>query len=94
MYKKFFLTYAISEINCSIQCCLLSRRSKYKGISVPKVSSGDSDFETNWRNKLVVVTTRGRLVDAKLKDRINNERIFIYEQHFRRDQYFENELNY
>ena len=76
----------MSGINCSIQDCHVSRRSKYKGTGISKVPSGDSDFETNWRNKLVPVITRDRFVDANLKVWINNERISIYQQHFRTDQ--------
>ena len=92
--KEFFLIYAMSRKNCSIQSCHVSGRSKYKGVSIPKVPSGDLDFKTNWRDNLVSVITKDRFVNKNLRDRINNERIFIYQQYFRIDQCFKSELNY
>ena len=73
----------MSWINCSIQGCHVSRRSKHKCISVLK----NSDFEINWRNKFVVIVTTDRVVDANFEERINNKRIFICQQHFRTYQY-------
>ena len=50
---------------------------KYKDISIFKVPSGDSEFETNRRNKLVAVVTRDRVVDATLRKCINiNEYLY------------------
>ena len=92
--KEFFLIYAMSGKNCSIQSCYVSRRSKYKGVSISKVPSSDLDFKTNWRNNLASVITKDRFVDTNLRDGINNEQIFIYQQYFRIDQCFKNELNY
>ena len=84
----------MSRKNCSIQSCHVSGRSKYKGVSIPKVPSGDLDFKTNWRDNLVSVITKDRFVNKNLRDQINNERIFIYQQYFRIDQCFKSELNY
>ena len=50
-------------------------------------SSGVSDFETNWRNKLDAVASRDRAIDANFKERTNNKRVFICQQLFRIDQY-------
>ena len=74
-------------VNCSILGCLVSRRAKYKGLSIFKVPSGDSEFETTWRNKLIAIVTRNRVIDAKLKEQINNKNIYICQQHYRIDQY-------
>ena len=74
-------------VNCSILGCLVSRRAKYKGLSIFKVTSGDSEFETSWRNKLIAIVTRDRVIDAKLKEQINNKNIYICQQHYRIDQY-------
>ena len=62
--------------------CHVSRRSKYKGLSIFKVPSGDSEFETTWRNKLIAVVTRDRVIDSKLKEQINKNRIYICQQHY------------
>ena len=77
----------MSGVNCSIMGCHVSRRSKYKGLSIFKVPSGDSEFETTWRNKLIAVVTRDRVIDSKLKEQINKNRIYICQQHYRTDQY-------
>ena len=37
-YKNFFLIYATPGINCSVQSCNFSRRSKTKGISILKAN--------------------------------------------------------
>lgn len=76
-----------SGICCSIYGCHVSRRSKYKGISIFKVPSGASDFETNWRNKLVAVVTSSRVIDSSLREQIEKKRVYICQQHFRPDQY-------
>ena len=64
-------------VNYSIQGCLISSRSKYKGISIFEVPSDDSDFKISWKNKLVAVVTRDRAADPNLKERINTRRVFI-----------------
>ena len=51
--------------------------SRYKSISIFKAPSGDSEFETNWRNNLIEVVTRDRTVDDTLRERIKNKGIFI-----------------
>ena len=72
-------------LNSGLRCFTLVKiqRRKYTQSTI---------FKTNGRNNLVSVITKDRFVN--LRDRINNERIFTYQQYFRRDQYFENELNY
>lgn len=69
--------YAISGINCAIQGCHVSRRSKYKDIGIFKVQSDDSGFETNWRNKLVATVSRDRVVDATLRKHEVNEYLYV-----------------
>ena len=77
----------MSGVNYSIMGCHVSRRSKCKGLSIFKVPSGDSEFETTWRNKLIAVVTRDRVIDSKLKEQINKNRIYICQQHYITDQY-------
>ena len=79
--------FVIPGVNCSILGCHVSRRTKYEGLSIFKVPSGDSEFETTWRNKLIVIVTRDRVIDTKLKEQINNRNIYICQQHYRTDQY-------
>ena len=71
--------------NCSIFGCPVSRSSKYKGIGIYKVPSGDSDFEKTWREKLIAIIVRDRVVDATLKERIAKKKLFICQKHYRPD---------
>ena len=73
--------------NCSIYGCSVSRRSQYKGIPLFKVPSGEGEFETSWRQKLIAVITKDRVIDGPLKARINNKKLFICQRHFAEDQY-------
>ena len=74
--------------NCFILGCPVSRRSKYKGLSIFSVPSGNSEFETTWRNNLIsIVTSRDRVIDSKLREQVNNKHIYICQQHYRTDQY-------
>ena len=68
--------FVIPGVNCSILGCHVSRRTKHKGLSIFKVPSGDSEFETTLRNKLIVMVTRDRVIDTKLKEQINNRNIY------------------
>jgi hypothetical protein len=72
--------------NCSILGCPVSRRAKYKGIGIYKVPSGDGKFETSWREKLVAVIIRNRVVDSALKERIASRKLHICQRHYRPDQ--------
>ena len=63
--------------NCSIYGCTVSRRAKYKGIALFKVPSGNNDFDVKWRDQLVAVVTKDRVIDASLRERIKNKKLFI-----------------
>ena len=81
----------MSGVNCSIQGCHVSRRFKYRGVSI-KVYTLPShqviQFETAWRNKkLIDVVTKDRVIDSSLREQINKRTIRVCQQHFRPDQY-------
>ena len=73
--------------NCSIYVGSVSRRSHYKGISLFKVPSGEGKFEASWRQKLIAVITKDRVIDGPLRARINNKKLFTCQRHFAEDQY-------
>ena len=73
--------------NCSIYNCTVSHRSKYKGIALFKVPSGDTEFDKRWRNQLVNIIIKDREIDAALRERIRSKILFICQRHFRVDQY-------
>ena len=67
--------------NCSIYGCSVSRRAKYKGVSIFTVPTGDDDFSKNWRKKLIAIIARDRVIDKNMTN------FYICQQHFRPDQY-------
>ena len=73
--------------NCSIYSCTVSRRSKYKGIALFKVPSGDTEFDKRWRDQLVNIIIKDREINAALRERIWSKRLFICQRHIREDQY-------
>ena len=56
--------------NCSIFGCLVSHRQKYKGVSLFKVPSGKTEFDAKWRNQLIAVITKDRVIDSSLREQI------------------------
>ena len=63
--------------NCSLYGCTVSRRSKHKGIAIFKLPTGDTDFEKKWREKLISIITKDKVIDAALRERINCRKLFI-----------------
>ena len=53
-----------------------------KGCGIYKVLSGEDEFETSWRNKLIAIILGGRAVDTDLRDRINKKKLYICQRHF------------
>ena len=59
-------------------------KDKDKGISIFKGLSGDSEFEANWRNKLVAFVTRDRVVknfilDVQMGSEFISEQVLLYQ---------------
>ena len=67
------------------------RRSKYKGTGIYKVPSGDDEFAKAWREKLIPIITRIRVIDTALKERIVKKKLYICQQHYRPDQILVND---
>ena len=67
--------------NCSIPNCPTSRR--HPGISIFNVPRGDDEFDKEWRNKLINIITKYRVVDASFRARIEKKNVAICEKHFR-----------
>ena len=62
--------------NCSIYVCTVSRRSKYKGVSIFKIPSDDNTFDKVWREKFLAVITSDREIDAALRERIKAKNLY------------------
>ena len=58
-----------------------------------KVPSGEGDFDSNWRQKRVVLITKDRVIDASLRAQIDSKKLFICQQNFMEDQFHQHENN-
>ena len=63
--------------NCSIFGCSTSRKSK--GISIFRVPTGDDDYNTKWREKIVNIITKDRLINESLKTQIERKSLYTCE---------------
>ena len=64
--------------NCCIYGCRhSSRRPGYAGIGIYKVPSGNDEFEKNWREKLVLIITKDRVIDEPLRKRIDRRKLYM-----------------
>ena len=73
--------------NCSVFGCTTSRRKKYKGVSIFKLpSSSKSPSNKKWRNEILNIITKDRVIDDNFKKQIESGNIFICEKHFSCDQ--------
>ena len=69
--------------NCSIYNCSTSR--KDKGIAIFKNPAGDDDFNRKWRENLVNIITRDRVIDQNLQRQINENTLHTCEHHYTED---------
>ena len=71
------------ESNCAIYGCGACRTKKYKEISIFKLPKAVDDETKRWRNEILNVITRDRVIDVGLREQIREDRVYICEQHFR-----------
>ena len=70
--------------NCSIASYDTSR--KHKEISIFKIPKAKPGVPENQMERRSDVITRGRLIDSDLKRKTNEDRLHIYEQHFKKEE--------
>jgi len=66
--------------NCSIFGCSTSRKSK--GIAIFRVPTGDDEYSTQWRKKIVDIVTKDREIDASLRSQIEKRTLHTCELHY------------
>ena len=71
--------------NCSVFGCPTSRR---HNISIFKLPTPKNEFNKNWREDILKVITRDRVVDPKFKNQIVNDRVYICERHFNENEFY------
>ncbi|XP_065061651.1 uncharacterized protein LOC135688649 [Rhopilema esculentum] len=74
--------------NCAIYGCGACRTKKYKEILIFKLPKAVDDETKRWRNEILNVITRDRVIDVGLREQIREDRVYICEQHFRPDQLY------
>ena len=72
--------------NCSIFGCSTSRSKT--GIGIFKVPLPTTDFNKKWRQELIAIITKDRVVDASLKRQVETNTLHICERHFREEQLY------
>ena len=78
--------------NCSMYGCGTSR--KHKDIGIFKLPLPKDDFHRKWRQDLIDIILRFRVLDESLERQINEDRIHICQRHFREDQFYVCKLIY
>ena len=70
--------------NCSIFGCSTSRN--HVGIALHRIPKKDDEYSCNWREKLIQIITRDRVVDPSLRRQIEKRNLCICELHFSDDK--------
>ena len=74
--------------NCSIFGCSTSRKSK--GIAIFRVPTGDDEYSSQWRRKLVDIITKDREIDASLRNQIEKRTLNTCELHYPKETLIQN----
>ena len=69
--------------NCCLPQCSLSR--KDKNVYFFKLPGKKDEFHVKWKKDLVNLLAKYRVIDIDLKDRIQKDRVFFCEHHFKTD---------
>ena len=71
--------------NCVFPNCGTNRRKKYDGIGIFRISQRKSPFYSAWREKVITIIKKYRVVDKSLKRQIDSWNISICERHYKQD---------
>ena len=56
--------------NCAFPECTVSRTAKYQGTGIFQNSMRDDDFYVNWKNNIVAVLRRYRVMNKAVREHI------------------------
>ena len=73
------------ESNCSIHGWTNSRN-KTKGLGIFRIPNKNDEYSKHWRNGLVQIFTKHRVVDNQLREHTAKRPSYICELHYREDQ--------
>ena len=69
--------------NCAIIGYNIARKHKLALFQIP---TKDDEYSILWRNKLVAIISRDRVIDASLKGQIERRMLYICEHHYTETQ--------
>ena len=75
--------------NCAIFGCSTSR--KTKGLAIFRVPTGDDEYSKTWRERIVNIITKDRVIDKGLKNQIDKRTLFTCELHYPEEDLIRNE---
>ena len=70
--------------NCTIFGCNTSRI--HKGISIFKVPKSVDNYSKKWRENVISVITRDRVIDQSLRREIETDKLYVCEKHYLEDK--------
>ena len=72
--------------NCSVFGCGTCRNQKE--FSIFKLPSAKDDYHTKWRNDILHVISRDRVIDSNFKRLISSNKVYVCEKHFSEGQIY------
>ena len=72
--------------NCAFPESTVSRTAKYQGTRTFQIPMRDDDFHVNWRNNIVAVLGRYRVMEKAVRECILTGKIYICERHFKTEE--------
>ena len=87
-FKEVILLYLLTLLlympgaNCVFPQCGTNRREKYDGIGIFRISQRKSPFYSAWREDVISIIKKYRVVDENLKRQIEFWNISICEKHY------------
>ena len=66
--------------NCSIYGCNTSRR--HVGLAIFKIPKPSNAFNTEWRENVLKVVLKDRVLDSQLKKQVMTSNVYVSEKHY------------
>ena len=63
--------------------CIVLRTVKCQGIGIFQTPMRDDDFHVSWRNNIVSILGRYKIMDEAVRERILTGKFYICERHFK-----------
>ena len=77
--------YCMPGANCVFPNCGTNRREKYDGVGIFRISQRKSPLYSAWREEVISIIKKYRVVDETFKRQIEAWNISICERHYKQD---------